>query len=214
MADYSVAGEISIVSKKSGSGKRLRLLVYQRLYRMWFWPSFLLAISSAALIALRPVFLAGLQWWFLPITLISSGLTIYALLARHMTYVQAHPHSLRIKAPFFRLIISYGRINLVRPTPFKVQFPPETLSWTQRRLASALYGNTALVVEVRDYPMQRRFLAMMLNRFLLSDQVTGFTLLVEDWLQLSNEIEGARAAWVNRRLMKREKRAVEKILRD
>jgi hypothetical protein len=37
---------------------------------------------------------------------------------------------------------------------------------------------------------------------------------VEDWLQLSNEIEAARAIWVNRRLMTREKRAVEKILRD
>jgi hypothetical protein len=189
-------------------------MVYQRLYQMWFWPSLALAISSAALVVMRPAFLSETWWWFVPIALIATGLTVYSLLARYTTYVQAHPHSLRIKAPFFRLIISYGRVNLVRPTPFKVQFPPETLSWTQRRLAEALYGNTALVVEVKGYPMQKRFLAVMLNHFLLSNQVTGFTLLVEDWLQLSNEIEGARAAWVNRRLMKQEKRAVEKILHD
>jgi hypothetical protein len=70
------------------------------------------------------------------------------------------------------------------------------------------------VVEVKGYPLSKRFLRLMMHPLLLSNQVIGFTLAVEDWLQLSNEIEWARATWVNRRLMKREKRAVEKILRD
>ena len=202
------------MSKKSGKGKRFPLLVYQRLFKMWFWPSLLLFFASAALIVWSPSFLSELVWWFLPVALIAAGVMIYALLARYTTYVQAHPHSLRIRSPLFRLVISYGRVYLVRPTPIKTQFPPESLSWTRRRLVEQLYGHTCLVVEVKTYPLSDRLLALFMNRFLLSTQVTGFTLLVEDWLQLSGEIEGARANWVNQRLMKREKRAVEEILHD
>ncbi len=197
-----------------GTGRRFALLIYQRLYQMWFWPSLLLLVASVALIVLRPSFMSELYLWFLPVAIISAGLAGYSFLARHASYVQAHPHSLRIKSPLFRLVISYGRIHLVRTTPFKVQYPPETLSWTRRRLAEKLYGQTCLVVEVKGFPLSKRMLGIILNYFLLTKQVDGFTLLVEDWLQLSNEIEAARATWVNRRLMTREKRAVEKILRD
>jgi hypothetical protein len=202
------------VKGKAGAGTRFSLLIYQRLYQMWFWPSLLLLVASVALMVLRPWFLSELYLWFLPVAIISAGLMGYSWLARHATYVQAHPHSLRIKSPLFRLVMSYGRIYLVRTTPFKVQYPPETLSWTRRQLAEKLYGRTCLVVEVKGFPLSKRMLAVLLNYFLLTKQVDGFTLLVEDWLQLSNEIEAARATWVNRRVMKREKRAVEKILRD
>ena len=202
------------MNQKFKPGTRFRLLVYQKLFQMWFWQSFLLFAASVALVALDPPMLSQVRWWFLPVIFVSAAVMIYALMARYTTYVQAHPRSLRIKSPLFRLVISYGRVNLVRTTPFKVQFPPEKLSWTQRRLANKLYGQTCLVVEVKSYPLSKSFLRLMMHPLLLSNQVTGFTLAVEDWLQLSNEIEWARATWVNRRLMKREKRAVEKILRD
>lgn len=202
------------MKREAGVGTRFALLVYQRLYQMWFWPSLLLLVASVALIVLRPSFMSELYLWFLPVAIISAGLVLYSWLARHATYVQAHPHSLRIKSPLIRLVISYGRIHLVRTTPFKVQYPPESLSWTRRRLAEKLYGHTCLVLEVKGFPLPKRVLELLLNYFLLSRQVDGFTLLVEDWLQLSNEIEAARALWVNRRLMRREKRTVEKILRD
>lgn len=198
---------------RAGTGTRFALLIYQRLYQMWFWPGLLLLVASVALIIWQPSLLSELYLWFIPVAVISAGLVGYAWLARH-AYVQAHPHSLRIKSPLFRLVISYGRIHLVRTTPFKVQYPPESLSWTRKRLAEKLYGHTCLVVEVKGFPLSKRLLAVLLNYFLLAKQVDGFTLLVEDWLQLSNEIEAARAIWVNRRLMTREKRAVEKILRD
>lgn len=201
------------MSKKSQKRKRFPLMVYQQLYKMWFWPSLLLFVSSLIPIIFNPPRLASVRWYFLPITLISLGLMIYALMARYTTYVQAHPHSLRIKSPFFRLVLSYGRIHLIRTTPFKAQYAPENLSVTRRRLADRLYGHTCLVVEVREYPMPIRALSVFLNYFLLARQVKGFVLLTEDWLQLSNDIEGARAEWVNRRLMSREKRAVEQILR-
>jgi hypothetical protein len=202
------------VKGKAGTGTRFALLIYHRLYQMWFWPSLLLLVASVALIVLKPSFMSELYVWFVPVAIISAGLAGYSWLARHATYVQAHPHSLRIKSPLFRLVISYGRIHLVRTTQFKVQYPPETLSWTRRRLAEKLYGHTCLVVEVKGFPLSKRLLGVLLSYFLLTKQVDGFTLLVEDWLQLSNEIEAARATWVNRRLMTREKRAVEKILRD
>lgn len=201
------------MSKKSQKRRRFPLMVYQQLHKMWFWPSLLLFLASLVPVIFNPPPLAPVRWFFLPLTVISLGLMAFSLMARYATYVQAHPHSLRIKTPFFRLILSYGRIHLIRTTPFKTQFPPEKLPAARRRLASQLYGYTCLVVEVREFPMSKRFLSVFLNYFLLSREVKGFVLLTEDWLQLSNEIESARAEWVNRRLMSREKRTVEKILR-
>lgn len=204
------------MSKKARVATKFPLLVYRRLARMWFWPSAPLFVLTAVLIVWNPPLLSELRWWFLPVTLIAAGVMVYALLARYTTYVQAHPHSLRVKAPFYRLSVSYGRLNIVRTVSFKTHFPPESLSWTQRQLAEKLYGHSCIVVELKGYPLSRGWLAILLNRFLLPDKTTGLTLLVKDWMQLSNEIEGARAEWVNRRLLKRraqsDERTVEKIL--
>jgi len=209
------------VSKKRKSGTRFPLLVYRQLFRARFWPSALAFVSLTALMVWNPSFLSEsrspllpeLRWWFLPVVLVAAGLMVHALLARYTTYVQAHPRALRIKTPLFPLVISYGRINIVRTTQFRAHFPPESLPWPQRQLATKLYGHTCLVIETKGYPLPRRLLSLLLNRFLLPQKTMGVALLVEDWLQLSNEIESARADWVNRRLIKREQRMVEKILR-
>ena len=198
---------------KKINSTRFRLLVYERLFQMWFWPSLLLFIATTVLFIIQPGILGGWLLLFFPVNLIAACLMIYSLLARFTTYIQAHTNTLIVKAPFFRLLVSYGRINIVRTSPFKRHFPPEALSWAQRRLAKDLYGKTCTLVELKGYPLPRRTLKVMLGRFLLPMEGEGLVLLVEDWLQLSNEIAAARAEWVGRRLIKREKRTVEKILR-
>lgn len=202
------------MKNRTRRGKRFPLLVYGRLYQMWFWPSLLLLIFSVVAVVRRPWFLSELYVWFLPIAVVSAGLSLYCWLARHSAYVQAHPMALRIKTPLFRLVVSYGRILLVRTTPFRVQYPPESLPWTRRQLADQLYGHTCLVVELKGFPLPRRVLQVVLYYFLLARRLDGLVLLVEDWLLLSNEIEAARASWVNERLAGQEKRAVQRILSD
>jgi hypothetical protein len=200
------------VKKKRLPATRFSLLVYRRLFEMWFWPSLLLFAAAAALLILDPLALGQWRWVFAPVVLIAAVLMGVALLAR-MAYVQAHPRALRLRTPLLPMVISYGRLNTIRTTPFKVQYPPEQLSWSRRQLAQKLYGHTCLLVELSGYPMPRRILSLLLGRFLLPLNSTGLVLLVEEWLQLSNEIESARAEWVTKRMPRRPDRTVERVLR-
>jgi hypothetical protein len=200
------------VKKKRLPATRFPLLVYRRLFQMWFWPGLLLLAAAATLFILDPLGLGDWRWVFLPVVLIAGLLTGLAILGR-AAYVQAHPRALRLRTPLLPMVISYGRLNTIRTTPFKAQYPPENLSWSQRQLAEKLYGRTCLLVELNSYPMSRRILSLFLGRFLLPMNSTGLVLLVEEWLQLSNEIEGARAEWVTRRMPRRPDRTVERVLR-
>jgi hypothetical protein len=199
------------LKKKRRPASRFPLLVYRRLFRMWFWPSMLLLVVAILLLVFDPLLLGRWRWAFLPLIFVTGLLTVYALLAR-IAYVQAHPKALRIRTPLLPLVISYGRLNTVRPTPFKAQYPPNRLSWSQRQLAEKLYGRTCLLVELTGYPVSRHLLSLLLGRFLLAIDSIGLVLLVEDWLQLSNEIEGARAEWVIRRTPRQPDRTVERVL--
>jgi hypothetical protein len=200
------------VKKKRLPATRFTLLVYRRLFQMWFWPSLLLLAAAITLLVLDPLGLGERRWVLAPVVLIAGLLTVSAIMAR-MAYVQAHPRALRLRTPLLPVVISYGRLNTVRTTPFKAQYPPEQLSWSQRQLAEKLYGRTCLLLELTGYPMSRRILSLLLGRFLLPLNSTGLVLLVEEWLQLSNEIEGARAEWVTKRMPRRPDRTVERVLR-
>lgn len=199
--------------KRTKSATRFPLLVYRRLFRMWFWPSTALCTVSGVLVAGNPPALSGVRHWFLVLASVAAGLMVYSLLARFAAHVRVHPESLRVRCPFYRLAVSYGRINVVRTTQFKSQFPPGSLSWSQRRLVGKLYGRPCIIAELTAYPLSRRWLSLLVNRFLLSTRVEGLVFLVDDWLQLSNEIEGARTNWLTSRYASREQRAVERILR-
>ena len=199
------------MSKRRLPANRFPLLVYRRLFQMWFWPSFLLLIVAVVLLVLDPPRLGQWRWALIALIVIAALITVYAIMARG-AHVQAHPKALRIRGPLLPLVISYGRLNATRTTPFKVQYPPEQLGWSQRQLANKLYGRTCLVVELNGYPVSRRVLSFLLGRFLIPLDSVGLVLLVADWLQLSNEIEGARAEWVTQRMPRRPDRTVERVL--
>ena len=200
--------------RKKRQAPRFPLLVYRRFYQMWFWRSLMLCLLTMAVIVVRPAILGDLVSVLIPVVLITAGLSFYAILAFFVAFVQIHPKGMRIVTPFFRFVVSYGRIKIVRTTQFKALFPPDTISWSQRRLASKLYGQSCVLVELNGYPLSRRWLKFWLNHFLLPKRVTGFSFMVQDWLELSNAIEAARTDWVNRRLVRRQPRMVERILDD
>ncbi len=201
------------MTRKAKRATKFPLLVYRRLYQMWFWPSLLVSASTTALMVWNPPLISEIRWVFLPATLVGALLMVYSFVARHSAWVQAHPRGLYVQVPFYRLVVSYGRLNVVRTAPFKAHFPPESLSWTQRQFSAKLYGRTCILAELKGFPIPKRLLSMLLNRFLLPTRAIGLAFLVDDWLQLSNEIEGARSEWVNRRFSRREPRTVERILR-
>jgi hypothetical protein len=216
MADNSLEGWFPVVKRKTAKGRphRFPLLVYRQLFKMWFWPSVLLTAASGLLLWERPAVLGVWVWAFVPLLLVTLGLAAFSLLARTTAYVMPHPEGLRIVTPFFRLVVSYGRVNIVRTTQFKAEFPPGELSWSLRKQAEKLYGQPCIVVELMGYPLPKRTITFFLNDLMLSHKGEGLVLLVQDWLALSNAIEGARGEWVTRRMTRRQERTVEKVLRN
>jgi len=200
------------MTKRRLPANRFPLLVYRRLFQMWFWPGLLLFVVAVVLLVLDPPRLGQWRWALIALIAMAALITVYAIMARG-SYVQAHPKALRIRGPFLPLVISYGRLNATRTTQFRAQYPPERLSWSQRQLAIKLYGRTCLVAELNGFPVSRPVVSFFLGRFVVPLDSVGLVLLVEDWLSLSNEIESARARWVAQRVPRRPDRTVERVLR-
>jgi hypothetical protein len=188
--------------KTRKSGKRYRLLIYQRVMdRLW-----------AATLVLGCVVVA-IWWWggtifiLLPepfstlllaggIVLVTLGFLMY--LMRSMAYVQACTDHLRVSTPFIRLRVSYRRIRTAHPVEFHHLFPPSKASWADRRLLEPFYGKTVLVVELSEFPLRRSLLNLFLPRVMFSTQAKGLVLVVKDWMALSTEIESYMGVWLQK----------------
>jgi hypothetical protein len=182
------------------SGRRFRLLLYNRLYAAVVWPSILLLLALAVL------------WWYAPFILLvapfdqlilyAAGLCALLLLAtalaRPLSYVQCRPDHLRIQTPILRLAVSYQRVHTVRPVKFGDQYPSEKQRWSQRRFLEPLFGMTGVAVSVRSYPISLAWLKVWLNDYMFTRDAPGFLFLVNDWMTLSREIDVFRDRWRER----------------
>lgn len=181
-------------------GQRFTLLLYQRaMDRLW---------KTTLILGLL---LAGLWWqapagWVIPIPAAYEGwvfvaavvvlaFTLFALLARRMTYVQARHDHLRLITPFLRLKISYRRVRSVHPAEFHQLYPPGAMNWSERRFLEPFIGETVVVVELFDYPLPPTVLRFFLAPQIFHPQTVGLVLLVANWMQLSTEIDSFLAQW-------------------
>lgn len=184
-------------------GKRYTLLPYKRtMDRLW----------KATLVL--GLLLAGL-WWqggvglIVPLdalgdaavfvgAIVVLGITLFAIVARYMTYVQAFSDHVRVVTPFLRLKISYRRVRSVRPVEFHQLFKPAAFTWSERRFLEPYIGQTVVVLELFSYPLPRRVLRFFLPPYFFHPQMIGFVLVVADWMALSTEIDSLRGAWRTR----------------
>ncbi len=181
-------------------GRRFTLLIYKRFMdRVW-----------GATLALG-LLLAGVWWqaiggWIIPISfstetwvyvaaLVVLVIGLFALLTRRMGYVQAHANHLRLSTPFLRLNISYRRVRSVRVAEFSKLFPPAAAGWAEKRLLMPFFGQSAVVIELYDYPLSPRVLRFFLPDQMFHPQMTGLVLMVEDWMALSTEIDSFFGDW-------------------
>ncbi len=197
----------SEVVKRRRSGKRFRLLIYGRMWRRWAWPCMLIIPASIGL------------WWFVPrITilyapfrplaivpaLVSLTILAYTYLARRSAWVQCRPNHIRIQTPLYPLVVSYGRIKVVRPQTFAHVFDPVQEKQARRRWLRPYWGQTALVVDLTKYPISPTWLRLWLSPYLLTPGAPGFVFLVEDWLALSRQLDEFRSAWDIHRAARRQ----------
>jgi hypothetical protein len=186
------------VAKRRRSGKRFRLLIYERMWQRWAWPCILTIPASMAL------------WWFAPSVpilyapfhplalipgMVALVILAYTYLARRLAWVQCRPNHLRIQTPLYPLVVSYSRIKGVRPQTLAQVFDPAGEKKAHRRWLRPYWGRTVLVVDLSKYPMARAWLRLWFSPYVLAPDVAGFVFLVEDWMALSRQLDDFRSDW-------------------
>jgi hypothetical protein len=186
--------------KTKKTGRRQILLLYQRMMdRLWR--------------VTLPLGLLMLAWWYWggrvffaplepPIDIITLCCAIalilfsfFFIITRHMAYVQAREDHLRLVTPFINLKVSYQRVRSIYPVNFIQLFPLKEASWSQRRFLEPFYGKTAVALELTTLPLSRNFLRLFFAPQMFLPTTRGFVLLVDDWMELSTEIDSRMGRW-------------------
>lgn len=201
--------------KKTRSGLKHRLRLYERLYEMLLWPSFLLALATYVL------------WWIsfdypIPIPgrnlilLISAAswlLYLMSLIGPSFSYVQCRADYVVIRSLLFQLAIAYSRIGNVVPINLGTKYPFRRQNWSQRSFLEPLFTEqgtgqlTVVALQLKQYPLPLPVLKFFLNRymFFIPQDGPGFFFIVRNWMALSHEIEDYREAWRVRRAARKAK---------
>ena len=175
---------------ESSQGKKFPLLIYRRWAKMLRVPSLLVIVASAAAWWYAPQneLVENTEWLFLVIAAVTGVIFIYSLLAGRSAYVQCLPDYLRVRTPFLSVAISYQRILQVRPITFRSQLDLAKMKSPRRRMVQPFLGYTALLLELRGFPVSERRLRTWLPWFMFATEVTGLVLVIEDWMALSRQI--------------------------
>lgn len=166
------------------------------------WPSLLIAIGAFVLWWNAPTlaFLAPFDNWLLVVVILTGFMFVASFVARYFSYVQCYPGYFRIQTPVTRIVISYQRVQQVRPIIFKEMYPPSRQRWSRRRFLEPLFGLTAVGVNLKGYPLSERWLKLWLNDYMFTRDTPGFLFLVGDWMSLSREIDSYRDEWLTKRI--------------
>jgi len=131
---------------------------------------------------------------FAGIGVLAIFIGIFFLVIRHMAYIQAFPGYVKLATPFMRVNISYKRLHKTTTAEMKQLFPPKSLrGWAfERDIFAPLASQTAIILELKSYPVSPVLLRMFLSRFFFKDKTPHFVILVKDWMGLSTEIDSFR----------------------
>ena len=179
-------------------GTKFPLIVYQHLLNRWWTPMIamglgLFGIAYGQYIQPLGKFLP-MRWLpFVVIGALSILVGVFFLIIRQIAYIQAFPTYLKFVTPFLRLNISYKRIHKTTTAEMRQLFPPQSMSGWMRDIFAPLASRTALVVELKGYPISPVVLRMFLSKFFFKDKSTHFVILVQDWMKFSNELDSMRS---------------------
>lgn len=123
-------------------------------------------------------------------------LSMFSLLAGKRAYVQVQPTYLCLVTPLLRLNISFKRLRSAHPALVQQLFPPRDSGWARRAYLRPFYGKTAVVVELKGYPLNPVLLRLFFTRELFSPQNEGLVLLVPDWMAFSTELDTLHGKWL------------------
>lgn len=178
-------------------GHKFPLVVYKHLLNRWWTPMFAIGIVMFALAYeqyTHPVYKYVPWRWQLFAGIGGLGILIgiFFLVIRQIAYIQAFPGYLKLVTPFMRVNISYKRIHKTITTEMRQLFPPKRMSGWVKDIFQPLASKTAIVLELKGYPISPVLLRMFLSRFFFKDKTPHLVILVDDWMRLSSELDSFR----------------------
>ena len=180
------------------SGTKFPLLVYRRLVGRWWTPMIAMGLGLFGIAygqygePLGPI----LPWTWLPLAVLGVVcilVGVFFLVIMQFAYVQAFPTHLKFVTPFLHFNISYKRIQRTYTNEMSVLFPPKSMSGWMREIFAPLAGQTAMVIDLKGYPISPTLLRMFLSRFFFKDRTPHLVILVKDWLKFTTELESMRS---------------------
>jgi len=179
-------------------GTRFPLIVYRHLVSRWWTPMIAMGLGLFGIAYgqyLEPLgpFLP-LTWMpFVVLGVLALLFGAFFFLIRYIAYVQVFPGYLKFVTPFLRFNISAKRIHRTTATEMGQLFPPKSMSGWLRDIFAPLSRKTAVIIDLKGYPISPVILRMFLSRFFFKDKTAHLVILVEDWMKLSSELDSMRS---------------------
>lgn len=179
-------------------GTKFPLIVYQHLLNRWWTPMIAMGLGMFGIAYgqyMEPLgpFLP-MRWLpLVAIGVLAIMIGIFFLIIRQIAYVQAFPGYLKFVTPFLRLNISYKRINKTTTVEMRQLFPPKSMSGWMRDIFAPLASQTAVIIELKGFPISPVILRLFLSRFFFKDKTPHFVILVKDWMKFSAELDSLKS---------------------
>jgi len=175
-------------------GRRYPLVIYTRMIDRW-WP-IIFGLGLAILCLAWAIYAWGFEDWRWLVFASIGGLCVFfgviLLLTRKTAYIRPFDDHFRLVTPFLRLNISYRRVLRATSVNYGSLFPPDSISKWKVDVIQPIAKMTAIVIELRAYPMSPSVLRAFLSPLFFKDKTAHFVILVDDWMKLSSELESMR----------------------
>lgn len=173
------------------------LIVYQHMLNRW-WPAMLaIGLGMFGMAYLRyseplgPLLVT--RWMPSVVTgVLAIGIGGFFWVIRFFAYVQAFPGYLKFVTPFLRFNISYKRVLRTSTNEMRQLFPPQKMSGWVREIFAPLATQTAVVIELKGFPLSPFILRLFLSRFFFQDKSPHLVILVKDWMRFITELDSMR----------------------
>lgn len=182
----------------SGIVKKHRLLIFDVLSRRYRWKLLILWVVLLVLGLADLLYRSFLgDYWYvlwivLPLVILFWG--YYTFFLPRAWFIVTPDHML-LQTPAGQMKISYGRLDNVTSSQMVQHFTLKKLSRRDRVLAKPHFRQTCALLEMNSMPEALEKKRNQLPAILFSTGRPGMLLLVEDWIQLSRDVEVARTNW-------------------
>lgn len=141
---------------------------------------------------INPILADSIWFYFWIVIGFVFVLWVYYAIMLPRSSVQARPKSLRLQGPLYALNISYGRIYSATSAQMGQHYPFNDLKGSEKGVLEPLFNRTCVFIELKSFPKAYRWKHLWFPKFLFGTSREGIICVIEDWLELSRDIEAYR----------------------